>query len=308
MSGCVNCSGAASSKGNKGDAGVAGTSGLFGGFSGDWLFSTSTSTGPAVTQLRFDNATPASVANIYVSDTNASSIDYDAFLDSLSNNSQFGLIRIFKKTDVTKFWMGRITAVTDNGADHTIAVTYITSNSTFVASDPVVLTFSPAGTTSITVLNNDFTATGTANAAMTALGNYTIPANQLKSNGDVLEVTAMLDTNLVTQNKSVEMRLGGTTAHTKVTAFQMNGGEKAMTFKATITRQSATTVFVEYCVYSTSVLYYQSGGNMFYETGFSVSNLTSNTLLLEIRANNTSGGPTEIITIRQLLVKYLNKV
>lgn len=131
--------------GPAGTAGTNGTNGIYGGFSGDWLFDTSTSTGPGSTLLRFNNSTYASVFRIYVSDTSVGTIDFDAFLDSLSNGNEFGLIRIFKKSDSTKFWMGKITAVTDNGTDHTLDVTYISSNGTFVASDPVVLTFSPSG-------------------------------------------------------------------------------------------------------------------------------------------------------------------
>lgn len=131
--------------GATGDDGADGADGIFGGFSGEWVFNTSTSTGPASTQLRFNSSTYSSVFRIYVSDTGTGSIDFDAFLDSLSNSNEFGLIRIFKKNDSTKFWMGKVTAVTDNGTDHSIDVTYVASNGAFATSDPVVLTFSPAG-------------------------------------------------------------------------------------------------------------------------------------------------------------------
>lgn len=128
-----------------GPAGANGTNGIYGGFSGEFVFDTSTASGPGSTLLRFNNSTYLSVTRINVSDTGTGSVDYDAFLDSLSNSNEFGLIRIFKKTDSTKFWMGKITAVTDNGTDHSIDVTYITSNGAFVSTDPVILTFSPAG-------------------------------------------------------------------------------------------------------------------------------------------------------------------
>lgn len=132
-------------KGDTGLTGADGSNGIYGGFSGDWLFDTSTSTGPGSTLLRLNNSTYSSVFRIYVSDTSVGSINFDSFLDSLSNDNEFGLVRIFKKTDSSKFWMGKITAVTDNGTDHALDVTYISSNGTFAASDPVVLTFSPSG-------------------------------------------------------------------------------------------------------------------------------------------------------------------
>ncbi len=131
--------------GSPGADGTDGSNGSFGGFSDKWVFSTSTSAGPSSTQLRLNNATYNSVTNIYISDTNADSVSYDAFLDQLDNNSNFGLIRIFKEFDNTKFWLGQITSVTDNGTDHTIGVTYISHNSSFSASDNLVLSFAPSG-------------------------------------------------------------------------------------------------------------------------------------------------------------------
>ncbi len=149
MSDCnCKCIGAFSSKGAKGDKGDTGADGvqsLFGGFSGEWIFDTSTSTGPTSTLLRFDSATYSAVTQIYISDTGVGSVDYDAFLDSFNNSGAYGLIKIFKKSDSTKFWMGKITTVVDNGIDHTLQVTYITSNSTFSALDELVLTFSANG-------------------------------------------------------------------------------------------------------------------------------------------------------------------
>lgn len=144
---CINCDESSTEipAGIQGIQGNAGNDGIFGGFSGEWLFSTSTSTGPAATFLRFNNATYSAVTQIYVADLNISSIDYDLFLDSLSNGGSFGYVRIFKEFDSSKFWLGEITAVTDNGTDHTIAVTYILSNGAFAANDNLVLSFAPKG-------------------------------------------------------------------------------------------------------------------------------------------------------------------
>lgn len=288
-----------------GPTGATGAQGLFGGFSGEWLFSTSTAITPASTFLRLNNATPASVTEIYVSDTNAGSIDYDAFLDSLSNNSKYGYIRIFKKTDSTKFCTYKVTGVTDNGADHTLTVVHISSNSTFAASDPVVLTFSPTGG-GVVVLFNDLIASGTTNAAMAALMDYTVAANQLATDGDILEISAMLDTNGTIEVKDVDIRVGGTVAHSKLTSFPLQKGEKFMNLKCVITRQSSTTLFIEFKATMVNGLYQETAGYTFFETGFSVSNLASNTTLIEVRGKNTSAG-TELITCSQLSVKYLNK-
>ena len=128
-----------------GPAGGNGDPGIFGGYSGEWLFDTATGTGPASTFVRFNNSTYSSVTAIYINDTNADSVSYDAFLNSFDDSRSYGYIRVFKETDSTKFWLGEITGVTDNGADHTLAVTHKASNSTFSASDPVIVTFTLNG-------------------------------------------------------------------------------------------------------------------------------------------------------------------
>jgi len=302
------CRGAVSSTGSKGDTGATGAQGEFGGFSGSWLFSTSTAVTPASTFLRLNNASPDLVTAIYVSDTNADSIDYDAFLDSFSNDSKYGYIRIFKETDNTKYCTYRVTAVTDNGADHTLTVTYISSNSTFSANDPLVLTFSPAGPSGTSVLYNTTTPVATTNGAMTALQSYTLPINQLATNGDVIEITADFDTDGVTEAKAIDLRVGGTVCHTKVTEFRQTMSQKASRLIVRITRQSATTVFITFHHICSNSVYQTTGdGRLFYETGVSVSDLSANTTALEIRGHNIHGAPTETINCAQMVVMYYKK-
>ncbi len=144
---CINCDDNTTDipVGNDGEPGATGSNGLFGGFCGKWLFSTSTATGPTSTFFRFNNTTYSSVTNLYISDTNFDSLNYDAFLDSFDNGGSFGYVRIYKEFDNTKFWLGTVTSVTDNGADHTIGVTYILSNGTFSASDALVVCFDGKG-------------------------------------------------------------------------------------------------------------------------------------------------------------------
>ena len=311
MCGCANECGNSSlitiPTGDTGTPGATGAQGLFGGFSGEWLFSTSTAISPASPFLRLNNATPSSVTAIYVSDTNADSIDYDAFLDSLSNNSKYGYIRIFKKSDSTKFCTYQITAVVDNGTDHTLTVTYISSNSTFAASDALVLTFSPAGTDGFTVLHNDTTQATTANAAMAVLMSYTLPVNTLATNGSALQLTAVFDTNITLETKAFDIRIGGTVCHTKSTNFRLAAGEISGVLKVVITRQSATTLFIEF-LQNNSLLASYTGSNskQFFETGFSVSDLALNTTLIELRGMNVSAG-AELARANQLMITHLKK-
>lgn len=167
---CINCDDN-STEIPAGNDGTQGPQGLFGGFCGEWKFSTSTASGPPSQYLRFNNATYTAVNSILVNDTNSDSINYDAFLDSFDNNGYFGYVRVFKESDQTKFWMGEVTAVTDNGTDHSIDVNYILHNGTFVADDAVVICFSPTGAppnTNQQRLNTVFRQADTAYLTMTS--------------------------------------------------------------------------------------------------------------------------------------------
>lgn len=141
---CVNCDENSTTipSGNDGDQGAQG---IFGGYCGEWNFSTSTSTGPSAGQLRFNSGTYGSVASIYVNETNADAINYAAFLASFDNAGYFGLVRVFKKDDSSIFWMGEVVAVTDNGTDQSIDVTYTLHNGSFANNDSVVICFTPTG-------------------------------------------------------------------------------------------------------------------------------------------------------------------
>lgn len=141
-------------------SGSDGDDGLFGGFSQKFTFSTSTASNPSANTIRLNNATPASVTTIYVSDTNSDGVDVDAYLDSFSNSSSYGLIKLFSEYDSTKFWMGTITGVTDNGTYHTLTVTHIISNSTFSNTSKVVVSFTPKGATGATGAAGSAGATG----------------------------------------------------------------------------------------------------------------------------------------------------
>lgn len=125
--------------------GTDGLNGLYGGHSSKWTFKSETVTAPLINTLRLNNATPASVTSIYIHETNANSVNVNPFLASFSNSTNYGLIKIFKEYDDTKFWIGRITGVSNTSQYYTIVVTYIHHSGTFTADDSVVVSFTPQG-------------------------------------------------------------------------------------------------------------------------------------------------------------------
>lgn len=187
-------------------AGDDGIDGLYGGFSSEWLFETNTGSGPGSTFIRLNNTTYSSVTNIYINETNANSTNLGAFLNSFNNGGGFGHIRLFREDNSNVFFLGTITAVTDNGSDYTIAVTYIAHNGTFAASDNVIVTFNGKGTNGAagsagaagvdgddgtSLLYNGTTQGSTNNTSPTYVALDSagiIPINQLATNGDKVKI------------------------------------------------------------------------------------------------------------------------
>jgi len=232
--------------GNDGADGTNGQDGLFGGFSQKFIFETTLTSGPLTTKLRFNNATLASVTEVYVNDNNSDSVNVDAFLDALDNSGNGGKLKIFKEYDSTVFFMADVLSSTDNGSDHTLAITHIASNGTFANGDQVVLSFVPNGVIGTNGVdgtpllfadtNNDVNTSG----ALTAFTNktYTLPANTLTADGDSIQGLAYFYSSVVTDEKSaqatVELHIGGSKAYTEL--LVQNAGRQYSMLEYTFTR------------------------------------------------------------------------
>ncbi|MES3018139.1 MAG: hypothetical protein V4721_10180 [Bacteroidota bacterium] len=172
----------------------------------------------------------------------------------------------------------------------------------------LIRTFTVATTAASPILYNTTTPVSTVLGAMTVLQSYTLPINTLATNGDVLELSADFDTDGTTQAKAVDLRIGGTVCHTKVTEFRQTMSQKASRLVVRVTRQSTTTLFITFLQANSNGSYQTLGdGKLFYETGFSVSDLSANTTLFEVRGRNLDGAPTETINCAQLVVTYYKK-
>jgi len=89
--------------------------------SGPWAFSTSTGAAdPGNGRLRYDNATPASVTNLYIDQLTDNGGDAQNILSALANGDQ---LYIQDQRDATNFLVFDITSVTDNTGWFTIAGT-----------------------------------------------------------------------------------------------------------------------------------------------------------------------------------------
>lgn len=110
---------------------------------------TTTDSDPGSGKIRFNNATVASVTSLYMDNLESGGGDVSSFLDTWddsTNTSLRGIVVIRKISDKTKFAIFSVTgSVTDGTGYRKIAVTYITANGTFSASDAVSVEFARTG-------------------------------------------------------------------------------------------------------------------------------------------------------------------
>ena len=176
--------GPAGTAGANGSDGSDGNDGVFGGYSVQWQFETDILAPPSSGYLKLNNATPASVTELFVHDTAKGSIDASSFLASFTANNNpgsYGLIRIFKRNSSTVFWSGKVTGVVNSGSYYTLSVTPILSNGTFSADDDLVVSFVSNGVSSegVPVLYMDTTGPNTASNNATSLGTSTPKTSQI---------------------------------------------------------------------------------------------------------------------------------
>ena len=176
--------GPAGAPGANGTNGTNGLEGVFGGYSAQWQFETDISAPPSSGYLKLNNATPASVTELFVHETAKDSIDATNFLASFTANNNpgsYGLIRIFKRNTSTVFWSGKVTGVVDSGSYYTLSVTPILSNGTFSADDDLVVSFVSNGASfeGVPVLYMDTTGPNTASNNATSSGTNLIRTDQI---------------------------------------------------------------------------------------------------------------------------------
>ena len=156
------------------------------------------------------------------------------------------------------------------------------------------------------VLYNTMSAVSTLNNLMSTLQSYSLIANQLLTNGDYVECVFSLSSSGIAEEKTFQVVVGGTVCHSKVQLFRFQAAKEAR-LMVRLNRTSSTSMFIDFLYVSTNGKYGQNDYRTFFETGFSVSNLTSNTLEILLRGNNTEAIPSETAQCNQMVVTYFKK-
>lgn len=283
--------------------GDAGDDGLFGGYSLAWKFDSATNlTAPNATYLKFNNATISSVTAIKINETNKDSIVVDAFLDSFDNSGNFGLLKIFKEYDSSKFAFFELTNISDGGSHQDLTVTYIDGNGTFTTNDVLVVSFTPKGETGTNgsnaatkayvldaYLGNPVeTAANTHNAKLTT--KITIPQDTLIAEGDQVHIEVMLtnaDMGLTPSPYTFRFYIDNTPV------YSISALPTRLFLQGTITRVTSTQVHYEFHAQNVQN---QVANSTFHKGAFqTVSNLDSNDIDLELFITNNTGQNVNLV-------------
>jgi hypothetical protein len=262
---CSEAEGITIPTGQDGADGNDGNDGIYGGYSSDWLFETNTGSGPGSTFLRFNHATLASVTTIYINETNASSTDLSGFLATFNNAGDFGVIRVFSKTNSNIFWSGTITSFTDSGSYVTLGVTHASSNGTFTASMPIVVTFSPRGTDGsngtdgvdgTSLLYSDSTQTTISNNSPGYTNGHTttITANELNVNGDRIKWVSLFTKTTTGYTYGAKLVIDNNSVTNPIYTVSVPAQYKAGRFEVEIQRTSSTTAYLYVSLYAMNSL------------------------------------------------------
>ncbi len=191
------------------------------------------------------------------------------------------------------------------GTTDTYTITYTdATTSTFTILNGSVGT---TGSTGITLLSNNIIVDTPSSGAYVTLKSYLLPANTLTTIGDILEVKAIIETSDTAAVKNAKVIIGGTDAMPKLSLLNylyIAPNNPYIELNFTITRKSATTVFISYNVpFAFGTPFYSSPGSyLFYEASITVNNLTLTTNLIDIQGFTTA---PDIIVCKQLTIKSI---
>lgn len=155
-----------------GPTGIAGNAGI-----GNWKFSTTTTTPPASTTLRFNNASILSVTKIYIHKNDTNAVSKEDYLFSFYNESstsfgaiyKYGIITVFELADINNYATFEITGISDLTTYMQYDVELYSQNSAFTNNMELGTIFTPSEsftrTKSIDINTWNMDSTNTVNIA-----------------------------------------------------------------------------------------------------------------------------------------------
>lgn len=102
----------------------------------DYLFSTTTTSGPSSGQIRLNNADPALATELYLHETDRNGTAIAGLLDEITENQQVRLQSVSSRATHATYTVSG--AIVDNGSDRTIPITYREHSGALTNGEPIV--------------------------------------------------------------------------------------------------------------------------------------------------------------------------
>lgn len=133
---------------------LTGADGTLTGYTSNWKYSTSTSTPPPNTFLRFNNSNLSLATKLYISETDLNSVSKASFLENFTSNyptlagdiPRYGIVKIFNLLNLNTFASFEITGVSYLAGYQAFDVTYLQGNGTLTNNTNIGVTFTPSET------------------------------------------------------------------------------------------------------------------------------------------------------------------
>ena len=151
------------------------------------------------------------------------------------------------------------------------------------------------GADGVAVLHNDVTQSTTSSASIALFSStkaYTLPSGTLATNGSKLILTALFSTtgNTIGSSSTAYIYIGGTSFTAKLHPYTLAYGTTAEAYlkiRLEISRISNTALFINSDSFMTDTTTAQTESFNFLENSVAVSDIDSNTLLIEARGKTT---------------------
>lgn len=295
--------------------GQTGLSGDFGGNSAPYLFSTATTATPAATYLNFNSTNLSTATILYVNKLDRDSEDLSNWIAQIgaSTNTNKALLRVFEEHSNENFADFRVTGTSLAGNVYSITVVSLSlsQNSPFANNDNVVLTYAQsgdagtngsAGQAGTTILyNNNVTANSGSNGGTfttQAAKTYTILANELDANGDMVSLSSDAVNYDLTYNTSVAVNkfriqiTNNAVVYTQEYVFQSHNEQARIEVR--MNRISNTTARMIVTIFAGALVNYLGTADM---AGIDFTTST----VANVQASTTSA---EVNTLNFVVVKY----
>lgn len=250
---------------------------------------------------------PVTVTPVTVGNVTTYTVCLDPAFVASVNSFYNTVVAAGNNVTVTPVTVGLTTTYTIAAEEAVVAAG---ANVTVTPSGPVagVMTYTVAATQVPDILYNNIANVSTTDGAAGAfesLQTYVLPLNTLSTNGDSLEILSTLSVDVETSISAVRLYINGASVvPVPPSSFLLWAGTKICQFRATISRQSATTAFIQFDVkFAGGANFTSTGSSQLFATGVAVNDFTTLANTIAIYGAETPAANT-LTAHNMLIIKH----